>query len=103
MNKEILKKIEVLESGKLILILENKGQSYYQFVYREAAGVYWNPSLNGFISTEPKDWSYSKWFSHIVEVVNKTGIQLALSDNTEWIGLDSSDKEIILTEYSDQS
>jgi len=28
---------------------------------------------------------------------------LALSDNTEWIGLDSSDKEIILTEYSDQS
>jgi hypothetical protein len=102
-KKEIVKKIEVLESGELILILENKGQSSYQFVYREAAGVYWNPSLNGFITTEPKDWSYSKWFSHIVEVVNQTGIQLALSDKTEWIGLDSSDKEIILTEYSIQS
>ena len=45
------------------------GKPIYQYVYREAAGVYWDEQRHGFKSTPMKEWSCSKWFFQIVGVV----------------------------------
>lgn len=100
MKTEVIKEIRVLDSGKLLLELESGGDNSYQYVYREAAGVYWEPNLKGFISTEPKDWDYPTWFSHIVEIVNQIGIDIKLSDQTKWSGLDKSEQERIINAHA---
>ena len=51
MDSEIINKVEVNDSGELFLTLEGNGKPMYQYVYREAAGVYWDETLHGFKST----------------------------------------------------
>lgn len=99
MKTEVIKEIRVLDSGKLLLELESGGSDSYQYVYREAAGVYWEPNLKGFISSEPKDWNYSTWFTHMLDIVKQIGIDLKLSDQTIWSGLDKLEQEQILNAY----
>jgi hypothetical protein len=44
MPKESISKIEVTDANELVLVLESPGDPFYQFVYRQAAGVYWMQS-----------------------------------------------------------
>lgn len=44
---EIINKVEVLESGELILVLEGGGRFGYQHIYREAADIYWDNECGG--------------------------------------------------------
>ncbi len=69
MDIEFINKVEVLETGELLLGFESQGKSMYQFAYREAAGVYWDESRNGFKSTEMKEWACHEWFRHMVKIV----------------------------------
>ena len=69
----------------------------YQYVYREAAGVYWDPKLKGFKSTELKDWTPSKWFVRIIEIARiGVGVDLILRDSIRWNGISDLEKETIL-------
>ena len=86
-----------MDSGELLLGLEGKGKPMYQYIYREAAGVYWDETRHGFKSTELKEWSCSKWFSHIVDIVKSgLGVELQLSDNVSWEGIPEKDKDEII-------
>ena len=100
MSKEIISEVKVLDSGKLLLVLESGGQNSYQYIYREAAGVYWEPNLKGFISTEPKKWSYSEWFEHIVKVADQFGVKLSINSETKWSGISEKEKKQILKEIA---
>jgi len=100
MTEEIISEVKVLDSGKLLLILKSGGNNSYQYVYREAAGVYWEPDLKGFISTEPKDWSYITWFSHMIKIVKQVGIDLKLTNQTKWSGLDKSEQLKLLKAHA---
>jgi len=99
MSEEIINKVRVLDSGKLLLALKSGGKDSYQFIYREAAGVYWEKDLKGFISTKPNKWSYSEWFSHMVDVAKQIGIDLKLSGETDWHEVPEKEKEQILKAY----
>lgn len=82
MDSETISEVEVLDSGELLLVLQSRGKPMYQYVYREAAGVYWDESRHGFKSTPMKKWSCAKWFFHIVGVVRSSlGVELQLSKN----------------------
>jgi len=98
MKTEVISEIRVLESKKLLLKLESRGHSSYQHIYREAAGVYWDSELNGFISTIPQKWSYSVWFNHILNVTKNIGIYLKLTEQTIWDGIGEFDKRQIINE-----
>jgi hypothetical protein len=99
MNGEIIVKVEVLNTGELLLGLEGQGKPIYQNVYREAAGVYWDKKRNGFKSTSMKEWSCSKWYKHIVEAVrNELGVQLTLGPNVTWLNIPDHEKAEILRE-----
>jgi hypothetical protein len=93
MNHETVKHIEALDSGELLIAIEGQGNSGYQYVYREAAGVYWSPSLCGFKSTPMKEWSCSQWYAHIVAVVRQgLGVELTLADHVTWSNIAEEDR-----------
>ena len=84
-DTETISRIEMLDTGELFLGLESKGKGMYQHVYREAAGVYWDPDRFGFKSTPVREWPCSRWFSHIVSVVRAgLGLELVLGQNVVW-------------------
>ena len=53
-------KVAVLKDGRLG-IFPDRPDPAYQYIYREAAGVYWNQELGCFQSTVPREWDYPKW------------------------------------------
>jgi hypothetical protein len=87
----------MLETNELFIGIKGKGNSSYQFVYREAVGVYWDENEKGFKSTPMKDWSCVKWFEHIVKtVLDGIGIELKLGSNVSWINIPDEQKAEIL-------
>lgn len=77
-------KVAVLPDGCLGVFPDSKKEGY-QYVYREAAGVYWDNDRECFKSTPPKDWGFPKWYQQIVSVVRSgLGLQLVLCAETEY-------------------
>jgi hypothetical protein len=99
MKQEIINRVEVLDTGELLLGLESNGEAMYQYVYREAAGVYWDSDKHGFKSTEMKEWSCAQWFGQIVGVVRTgLGVELTLGANVSWLNVPENQKAEILRE-----
>jgi len=95
-DTECVDRIEILDTGELFVGLEGEGKPDYQYVYREAAGVYWEPMLKGFKSTELKEGTPAQWFLHIVEVVRMgVGVKLLLRDSIQWKGISEQEKALI--------
>ncbi|WP_299599453.1 hypothetical protein [uncultured Microbulbifer sp.] len=85
MKIEEISKVEIIENGELYVILKSGGQPTYQYIYREAAEVYWDESQKGFKSPPPRKWRHSEWYQHIVSVAaSGLGISLRLTKNTVW-------------------
>jgi|WetSurMetagenome_2_1015567.scaffolds.fasta_scaffold92640_2 hypothetical protein len=96
MNREIINRVEVLATGELLLGLEGQGKPMHQYVYREAAGVYWDENRNGFKSIPMKEWSCSEWYKHIVKAVHgELGVILALGSNVTWLNIPDKEKKEI--------
>lgn len=97
MENETINRIEVLDTGELLLGLDGHGKPMYQYVYREAAGVYWDQTRHGFKSTQMEDWSCAQWYQQIVSVVRSgLGIQLSLADHVAWLNVPENEKVEIL-------
>ncbi|MBP9024181.1 MAG: hypothetical protein KBH06_13335 [Spirochaetes bacterium] len=96
MKKIIITKVAIIENGKLGLFLP-KSDPFYEFIYREASGVYWDNKLFCFKSTEPDKWNYKKWYQHMVGVI-KSGLDITLeiNDKTEFEPSDECFKNEIL-------
>ena len=94
MDKTAIMKISVLEDGRLAIFPEQVSSSF-QYIYREAAGVYWDDDLKCFKSTPPSDWNYYKWYQHIVTLVRSAvQLQMLLTPKTVY---DSQEAEFIDT------
>jgi hypothetical protein len=91
-RSEVVTAVELLGSGELLLSIDGSGDPSYQMVYREAAGVYWDPDRRGFKSTPLRDWSCADWFSHIVAVVEQgLGVKLRLHPRARWTRVPDQD------------
>ena len=99
MKFETINRVKVLDTGELLLGLEGSGSSMYQYVYREAAGVYWDQAHRGFKSTPMKEWSCSQWYKQIVSVVrSELSVGLLLAKHVTWSGVTEHEKAEILRE-----
>lgn len=80
-----ISKITVTDDGR-ILIFPSTTNSIFEFVYRAAAGVYWNKELHCFSSSNPNNWdnwTYTNWYGQILSVVkDELGKRLRLTDAT---------------------
>lgn len=79
-----IEKVAVLEDGRTAVFPElMKGM--WQYVYREAAGVYWEPDLGCFVSTPPREWTPQKWYQQIVSVVRSgLGLEMFVSPEAKY-------------------
>jgi len=94
MKNEIIKEIVVNDKNELLLKIIGQGNPDYQYVYREAAGVYWDENQKGFKSTPIREWTVSEWFLHIMDIVKSgLGVELKIDDNLTWKNV--PDNEII--------
>jgi len=99
MKYESINRVEVLDKGELFLGLESQGQPIYQYIYREAAGIYWDKDRIGFKSTSIKEKSCSQWFKRIVDAVRSgLGVELKLGSNVVWLNIPEQQKEEIQRE-----
>lgn len=99
MDRETVNRIEMLDTEELLLGLEGPGKPMYQYIYREAAGVYWDQSKHGFKSTPIKKWSCSQWYRQIISVVRSgLGVELSLADHVTWSNIPEIEKAEILRE-----
>ncbi|HYD78557.1 MAG TPA: hypothetical protein VEC06_02015 [Paucimonas sp.] len=96
MNTEVISTVELLEDGELLLQLESGGKPSYQYVYRAATGVYWDPDRKTFKFSTQKDGKYAQWFEHIVKVVrDEMNVDLQLGENTTWKHFPNEDRDAI--------
>jgi hypothetical protein len=93
MEIEEISKIEILENGEMFVVLASGGKPMYQYIYREAAEVYWDNEVKGFKAPTPRQWSHSDWFKQIVSVVaSGLGVTLKLSNATIWVNVPKQTK-----------
>lgn len=99
MDREAVNRIEVLDTGELLLGIEGLGKPVYEYIYREAAGVHWDQSLHGFKSTPMKEWSCAQWYKQIVSVARSgLGVELSLADHVTWSNVPEKEKAEIQRE-----
>lgn len=93
MKNEIINEIVVNDENKLLLKVIGKGNRMYQYIYREAAGVYWDENQKAFKSKPINEWTVSEWFLHIKDIV-KSGLNLELTidENVEWKNIPDEEK-----------
>lgn len=93
---EVINSVVLNPSNELVLGITGKGNPSYQYVYREAAGVYWDQDQIGFKSTPLGEWTISKWFFHIKDVVkNGLNVDLEMIENVTWENIPTSEQLII--------
>jgi hypothetical protein len=100
MNTEIVKEIRLSQNNELFLIVEGSGSSSYQYIYREAKGVYWDVNLKAFKSTPITDWSIFEWVNHIRNLVHEClGLNLIFSKNLNFINIPKNQQLIIQDKF----
>lgn len=85
MTLETVSNIGITDEGVIVIALESGGKPSYQYVYRAAAGVYWDQDAKAFIFATKNDGRYAKWFAHILNVLDdEMGLQLRLANEVTW-------------------
>jgi len=93
MDTEEISKIEIIESGEMYLFLASGGKPMYQYIYREAAEVYWDNDRKAFKAPAPRKWSHADWYRHIVSVAaSGLGLTLQLSKSPVWANVPEATK-----------
>lgn len=85
MALETVSNISITDEGVIVIALESGGKPSYQYVYRSAAGVYWDQDGKAFTFATKNDGNYARWFAHILKVIDdEMGVQLRLAKVVTW-------------------
>lgn len=71
--------------------------SQFLYIYRLAVEVNWDSSKKILYSPKPRDWTYIKWYNHIIATAIEYGCQLQLTKKTEWVNIPDELKTGILS------
>lgn len=93
MKKDTIQSVEINELGQLHI---ETGKVSFPMIYRSATEIYWNQKKHTLYSIKPKEWSYSKRFEHIIDVLKKEAFyELNLTPETKWINVPNKVKQEI--------
>lgn len=85
MRTDKIKKIEIDESGRLLITPETER---FTMIYRSAAEVHWENKMNSLYSPKPREWSYFEWYKHIVSLILiDCNCRLLIAESTEWLNI----------------
>ncbi len=86
MKLETVSNIEIAPDDSLLVVgLEGGGSPSYQYVYRAAAGVYWDNVAGAFTLDMKNDKRFAHWFAHLSKVLeDEMNVQLHVGGQTAW-------------------
>lgn len=89
MKLETISNIEIAADDSLLVVgLESGGSPSYQYVYRAAAGVYWDDNAGAFKLNMKNDKRFVHWFAHVSKILEEEmNVQLHLEVRTTWINV----------------
>lgn len=94
--RELIDRVELLDTGELLIGLASEGTAEYEHVYRAAGGVNWDRSMRGFRSSPIRQWSLPQWYVHVVSIVrDELGVDLELGDAVSWRNIPERDRQDI--------
>ena len=89
MDTDQIKRVEIDEAGRLLVF---PSAQTFPLIYREGVEVHWDEVLQALYSPKPRDWSYGRWFRHILD----TAGTLQLAEHTEWCNVSPALKSELL-------
>jgi hypothetical protein len=86
MTLESVSNIAIAPGDTLLVVkLDGGGKPSYQYVYRVAAGVYWDNDAGAFKFDTKNDKRFAHWFAHLRKVLEEEmNVQLSLESRTTW-------------------
>lgn len=89
---ETVSNIEIASTdGLLVVRLASGGKPSYQYVYRAAAGIYWDNDTGAFKFKTKSDTRFVHWFAHLCEVLeDEMDLRLRLDGRTTWTNVPSN-------------
>ena len=94
-------KVSLLNDGRLA-IYPATAIPMFEYIYREASGVYWSKEFGCFLSAPPQDLDYLKWYGQIVSVVwSGLRVKLDLTPDTQFEGAPENFKADIIKANTD--
>ncbi len=77
--------VEIDAEGRLRIRLAKQDLSQ---IWRAAAEIGWDPETRALYGPKPREWSYAKWFQHLVAAAcDEYGVTLRLSPETRWLNV----------------
>ncbi|MFC1542490.1 hypothetical protein ACFL4M_01200 [Pseudomonadota bacterium] len=85
MKKAPIKEILIDKDDQFCVVPDVAVCGDFEFIWRDASGIRWEPMINALIAYEPKKWEPLKLFEQMMAAVaGEYGWQLYLNDHTEW-------------------
>jgi hypothetical protein len=90
---EILE-IAIDESERLLIKPKN---TKFTLIYRTATEVHWDEKLLSLYSPKPREWTYFKWYQHILNIAEvECNTKLILTSRTIWTNITNELKKQII-------
>lgn len=99
-----MKDEEILEIGITDLnrlYLKTKACTY-PLIYREAAEIDWDKSLNALVGGPKREMTFVFWFLHIFITLKNLGYKLHITQETYWENIPADLMNDIKTAYAEQ-
>lgn len=93
MEHDEIIEIGIDSDGRLYLVPSSKE---FPYIYREAKEVSWHPERKCLYSPKPKEWSYARWYTQILNSVKAQYCILSISRTVKWVAIPESLKIEIL-------
>ena len=86
MDSDSIEAIGIDSNGSLWI---RPSKASFPMIYREANGVQWDDARRCLHAPRPREWTYVEWLRHILSTVRASAVELRLTPETEWIGIDA--------------
>jgi hypothetical protein len=93
MRHDTIAEIEIDGDGRLHVV---PTAHTFPYIYREGVEVNWDDSRRSLHSPKPREWSYARWFSHILATASSQGCELQVAPGTRWLNIDPGTKAEVL-------
>ena len=95
MRQDPIAQIEVTPDGRLYVAPASASLPY---IWREAMEVHWDSERRSLYAPPPREWSRGRWLRQVLDAARTQGIDLQLTDETRWIGVDPDDRAEMVQE-----
>ena len=95
MRQDPIARVEIDADGRLHVVPLSAS---FPYVWREAMEVHWDPERRSLYAPPPRQWSRARWFRQILNAAKTQGLDLRVTDETEWAGVEPGDRAEMVRE-----